>query len=93
MAGVLQALFDAGGRVIDSSPMYGKAEAAVGRLLAESGQRARAFVATKVWTSGRAAGIRQMEDSLRLCAPSRWTSCRSTTRWKTARPVSACCAG
>lgn len=66
LAGVLDALFDAGGRVIDSSPMYGKAEAAVGRLLAASPRRAQAFVATKVWTSGRAAGIRQMEESLRL---------------------------
>lgn len=63
---VLEALFDAGGRVIDSSPMYGKAEAAVGQLLADSPRRAQAFVATKVWTSGRAAGIRQMENSLRL---------------------------
>jgi aryl-alcohol dehydrogenase-like predicted oxidoreductase len=66
LAGVLDALFAAGGRVIDSSPMYGKAEAAVGQLLAASPQRAQAFLATKVWTSGRAAGIRQMENSLRL---------------------------
>jgi len=38
----------------------------MGELLAASGQRGRAFLATKVWTSGRAAGIRQMEASLRL---------------------------
>ncbi|MCG2592347.1 aldo/keto reductase [Ramlibacter sp. XY19] len=66
LPGVLEALFAAGGSVVDSSPMYGKAEAAVGELLAASGQRSRAFLATKVWTTGRAAGIRQMEDSLRL---------------------------
>ncbi|MDB5858544.1 MAG: aldo/keto reductase [Ramlibacter sp.] len=66
LAGVLEQLFAVGGSVIDSSPMYGKAEAAAGQLLAESGQRGRAFLATKVWTSGRAAGIRQMENSLRL---------------------------
>jgi diketogulonate reductase-like aldo/keto reductase len=66
LPGVLEALFAAGGSVVDSSPMYGKAEAAVGELLAASGQRSRAFLATKVWTSGRAAGIRQMEASLRL---------------------------
>ena len=66
LAGVVSALFDAGGSVVDSSPMYGKAEAAAGQVLAESGLRARAFLATKVWTTGRAAGIRQMENSLRL---------------------------
>lgn len=66
LAGVLSALFEAGGSVIDASPMYGQAEAAVGQLLAESGARPRAFLATKVWTGGRAAGIRQMENSLRL---------------------------
>ncbi|WP_240980051.1 aldo/keto reductase [Ramlibacter agri] len=66
LPGVVQALFDAGGSVIDSSPMYGKAEAAVGQVLARLGQRERAFLATKVWTSGRAAGIRQMENSLQL---------------------------
>jgi diketogulonate reductase-like aldo/keto reductase len=63
---VLQCLFAAGGSVLDSSPMYGRAEQAVGRLLAASGTRSRAFIATKVWTSGRAQGIAQMEASLRL---------------------------
>jgi diketogulonate reductase-like aldo/keto reductase len=63
---VLDALFDAGGSVVDSSPMYGKAEAAVGQVLAQLDARPRAFVATKVWTTGHAAGIRQMEQSLRL---------------------------
>ena len=66
LPGVLGALFDAGGAVVDSSPMYGKAEAAVGQVMAEAGTRSRAFVATKVWTTGRAAGIRQMENSLKL---------------------------
>jgi diketogulonate reductase-like aldo/keto reductase len=46
--------------------MYGKAEAASGQLLADAGLRPLAFLATKVWTTGRAAGIRQMENSLRL---------------------------
>lgn len=68
---VVNALFDAGGSVIDSSPMYGKAEAAVGQVLERVGQRGRAFLATKVWTSGRAAGIRQMENSLRLLGADR----------------------
>ena len=54
-----------GGRVVDSSPMYGSSEAVTGRLAAELGLEGRLFVATKVWTSGRQAGIRQMEDSMR----------------------------
>lgn len=56
----------AGGRVVDSSPMYGRAEAAVGALSAELGLRSGLFLATKVWTRGREAGLRQMEDSRRL---------------------------
>ena len=63
LPGVLDALFAAGGSLIDSSPMYGRAEAVVGALLAASGQREKAFLATKVWTSGRDAGIAQMEQS------------------------------
>jgi len=63
---VLLALFDADGSVVDSSPMYGRAEDVTGRLLEQTGLRDRAFVATKVWTSGRDAGIRQMEESFRL---------------------------
>lgn len=66
LAGVLRALFAAGGSVIDSSPMYGSSEAVAGTLLAESNTRNKAFIATKVWTDGRAAGIAQMEQSMRL---------------------------
>lgn len=66
LPGVLQALFAAGGSVIDSSPMYGRAEAATGELLAADNGRRKAFVATKVWTRGRNDGVRQMNDSLRL---------------------------
>ena len=70
LPGVLDALFAAGGSVIDSSPMYGRAEAVAGALLAASGQREKAFLATKVWTSGREAGIAQMEQSFqRLRTP------------------------
>jgi diketogulonate reductase-like aldo/keto reductase len=54
-----------GGRVIDSSPMYGAAEAVVGDLASALGVVDSLFVATKVWTSGREAGIAQMEQSLR----------------------------
>src|SRR5207253_7718951 len=63
---VLDALFAGGGRVIDSSPMYGSAEQVVGDLLGRSAMRDQAFVATKVWTSGQQAGIEQMERSMAL---------------------------
>lgn len=66
LAEVLRVLFEAGGSVIDSSPMYGRAEGVVGDLLAEAGTRDKAFIATKVWTSGREQGIAQMERSFKL---------------------------
>jgi aryl-alcohol dehydrogenase-like predicted oxidoreductase len=68
LAAVLQALFDAGGSMIDSSPMYGSSEEVVGELLKAGKHRDKAFVATKVWTSGREAGIAQMRKSMALMA-------------------------
>lgn len=63
LAGVIDALFTGGGSVLDSSPMYGRAETTTGELLAAAGSRAKAFIATKVWTSGREAGMAQIEQS------------------------------
>lgn len=63
---VLRLFLDGGGTVIDSSPMYGRAEEVAGKLLARMNARARAFLATKVWTSGRAAGAAQMRRSAEL---------------------------
>lgn len=54
-----------GGKVIDSSPMYGNSEEVVGDIAAKLGLLTKLFVATKVWTSGKAEGIRQMEGSMR----------------------------
>ena len=71
LAGVLEALFTAGGSVLDSSPMYGRAELSTGEVLSASVHRAQAFVATKVWTQGRDAGIAQMDASMRLLGTSR----------------------
>jgi len=65
LPGVLDALFTDGGKVVDSSPMYGKSEAAIGKLLQAHKPPYGAFIATKVWTNGREAGIRQMEESMR----------------------------
>lgn len=62
---VLQRLVAQGGRVVDSSPMYGAAESVVGDLAGELGLADKLFLATKVWTSGREAGVAQMEQSLR----------------------------
>ncbi|WP_291986851.1 aldo/keto reductase [Candidatus Accumulibacter sp. ACC007] len=53
-----------GGQLVDSSPMYGRSESVLGELAAKLGVRDRLFLATKVWTSGRGEGIRQMEASL-----------------------------
>jgi diketogulonate reductase-like aldo/keto reductase len=61
---VLQALFEAGGRVVDSSPMYGSSESVVGGLCAQLGICEPLFIATKVWTQGREDGIRQMQRSI-----------------------------
>lgn len=62
---VLQRMSELGGKLIDSSPMYGQSEQVVGDLTAATGLADRFFYATKVWTSGRQAGIDQMEASLR----------------------------
>jgi diketogulonate reductase-like aldo/keto reductase len=53
-----------GGRVIDSSPMYGRAEGVIGELAAKLHLRDSLFIATKVWTSGKQAGIQMMERSM-----------------------------
>jgi len=66
LAEVLRLMLDAGGKIIDTSPMYGRAEAVTGDLVAEAGARPRVFLATKVWTSGREAGISQMRRSAEL---------------------------
>jgi diketogulonate reductase-like aldo/keto reductase len=60
---VIEALFEAGGKMIDSSPMYGRAEGVVGDLLAGMGAQDTAFLATKVWTTGRERGEEQMRRS------------------------------
>jgi aryl-alcohol dehydrogenase-like predicted oxidoreductase len=62
---VLREFTRLGGSVIDSSPMYGSSESVTGDLAADLKLREQLFIATKVWTSGRDAGIRQMEESFR----------------------------
>jgi aryl-alcohol dehydrogenase-like predicted oxidoreductase len=62
---VLRRFVGQGGTLIDSSPMYGRAESVVGELAADLGVAQKLFYATKVWTTGREAGIRQMRQSFR----------------------------
>jgi aryl-alcohol dehydrogenase-like predicted oxidoreductase len=62
---VLRRFLSGGGRVIDSSPMYGEAERVVGDLLARLPDSPRPFLATKVWTRGRAQGEAEMAESMR----------------------------
>ena len=62
---VIGAFVALGGRVVDSSPMYGAAEAVVGDLAGELGVADKLFFATKVWASRREAGLAQMEQSFR----------------------------
>jgi len=88
-AEVLKVLFEAGGSVIDSSPMYGKSEGVVGDLLAAAGTRDKAFIATKVWTQGRDAGIAQMKESMRLLRTGRidLMQIHNLIDWKTHLPT------
>jgi len=63
---VLRTFVQRGGRVVDSSPMYGRAEGVVGDLAAKLDLADSLFMATKVWTAGREAGIKSMERSMDL---------------------------
>ncbi|MGZ8832434.1 MAG: aldo/keto reductase [Thermoanaerobaculia bacterium] len=62
---VLAEFVAAGGKLVDSSPMYGRSESVLGALKMKLGLDRSLFVATKVWTSGRDAGIEQMQHSER----------------------------
>jgi aryl-alcohol dehydrogenase-like predicted oxidoreductase len=63
---VLSLFVKLGGRVIDTSPMYGRAEDVIGELTAALGIRDKVFLATKVWTRGKENGIKSMERSMAL---------------------------
>jgi aryl-alcohol dehydrogenase-like predicted oxidoreductase len=62
---VLMRFFAGGGMLIDTAPSYGTAEEVLGTLLSEAGSRSRAFIATKLSSRGRDAGLRQFHESLR----------------------------
>jgi diketogulonate reductase-like aldo/keto reductase len=64
LGNVLSSFVKLGGRVIDSSPMYGRAEQVIGALATKLGLHDKLFLATKVWTRGKQAGIESMERSM-----------------------------
>ena len=63
---IVDLLLDAGGSVIDTSPMYNRSEEVIGNIIASGAPRDAMFIATKVWTDGSDAGIAQMMESARL---------------------------
>lgn len=65
-AGVMGAFFEAGGRLIDSSPMYGSSQPVIGHGLDKLGRPPALFAADKVWTSSAGDGPAQIERSRRF---------------------------
>src|SRR5882762_10926570 len=63
---VLSLFVKLGGRVIDTSPMYGRAEDVIGELATALGVQDKIFLATKVWTRGKENGIKSMQRSMAL---------------------------
>jgi len=60
---IVKALLDHGGSLIDTSPMYGKAEEVTGKIAQDLKVNDRLFLATKVWIEGKEAGEIQMKES------------------------------
>jgi diketogulonate reductase-like aldo/keto reductase len=66
LAQVMATLAKIGGKIVDTAPVYGQAEALTGELAANLKLHDKLFLATKVWMTGKAEGIKQMERSLEL---------------------------
>lgn len=64
MRSILKTFYEMGGRVLDSSPMYGRSEDVLGDLTADLDLLGQFFMATKVWTQGRGQGVEQMNASM-----------------------------
>jgi len=62
---ILDILLDNGGTLIDTSPMYGKSEEIIGRLIETYDRKKEIFLATKVWTKGKSEGENQIKESFR----------------------------
>jgi len=87
---VMRDFLAAGGRVIDSSPMYGSSESVIGALAGEL-RRPSMFSATKIWTFGRWAGAQQVERSLGLWGLERFdlVQVHNMLDWRTHLPTLA----
>ena len=64
LVNILKIFEQYGGKLIDTSPMYGNAEKIIGEVTQQSALADKYFYATKVWTTGKDAGIKQMESSM-----------------------------
>lgn len=65
-AEIMRLLTSRGGSVVDTSPMYNRSEKVIGDVIRSGTDRAPLFLATKVWTDGRGAGVEQMKRSAKL---------------------------
>jgi diketogulonate reductase-like aldo/keto reductase len=88
-AQVMKQFLAAGGRVVDSSPMYGRAEQVVGDVLADLHAIGTPFLATKVWTRGKREGITEMERSRKRMRAERidLMQIHNLVDWQTHLPV------
>jgi aryl-alcohol dehydrogenase-like predicted oxidoreductase len=86
---VIRRFLAAGGRVIDSSPMYGRAEQVTGDVVADAGAAGTPFLATKVWTTGKQRGIDQMKRSMQRMRTAKLDlmQIHNLQDWKTHLPV------
>ncbi len=89
LAEVMQIFLAGGGRVVDSSPMYGRAEGVAGDLVAAANPSPPPFLATKVWTTGTVAGEAQMRESMRRLRTDRidLMQVHNLLDWETHLPV------
>ena len=90
-AAVMRAFFREGGRLIDSSPMYGSSQEVIGYGVAKLGRPSTLFSADKVWISSGSRGSEQIEESRARWASRGSTCSRCTTSWRgrsTSRPCS-----
>lgn len=85
---VLQNFYGGGGRLVDSSPMYGQAETVVGQLAERLDIADDLFMATKVWTRGREAGIEELEASRKRMGGAATSTWSKFITWSIYRPSS-----
>lgn len=63
---IVELLTASGGNLLDTSPMYNRSEKVIGDIIHTADNRKDLFLATKVWTNGKSAGVKQMQRSAEL---------------------------